>query len=53
MDIKQEIINELTLQLIKLETEYINLNLELEKEELMYRLAIYLIDTYNIDSSLL
>lgn len=53
MDIKQEIINELTLQLLKLETEYTGLNLEVEKEELMYRLAIYIIDMYNIDISLI
>lgn len=53
MNIKQEILNELNLQLLKLETEYTSLNLDVEKEELMYRLVIYLIDTYNIDTNLL
>lgn len=52
-NITQEILTELEAKLISLEAEYVALDLEVEKDELMYRLAIYLIDTYNIDSSLL
>ena len=53
MHLKQQIIKELEDKLIALEDEYINLELEVDKAELMYRLAIYLIDTYNIDTNLL
>ena len=53
MDIKQEILKELQAKLVSLEAEYTTLHLEVDKAELMYRLAIYLIDTYNIDTNLL
>ena len=52
MDIKQEILKELQAKLVSLQAEY-TLHLEVDKDELMYRLAIYLIDTYNIDTNLL
>ena len=53
MHLKQQIIKELEDKLIALEDEYINLELEVDKEELLYRLTLYIIDTYNIDTNLL
>ena len=50
---KQEILKELQAKLVSLEAEYTTLHLEVDKAELMYRLAIYLIDTYKIDINLL
>ena len=53
MHLKQQIIKELEDKLIALEDEYINLELEVDKEELLYRLTLYIIDTYKIDTNLL
>ena len=49
----QEILKELETKLITLEQEYKDLDLEVDKEDLIYRLVVYLIIKYDINTSLL